>query len=28
MPSDKGDAGLHVLDPDGYPVQFQSNDAA
>jgi len=28
MPSDKGDAGLHVLDPDGYPVQFQSNDGA
>jgi catechol 2,3-dioxygenase-like lactoylglutathione lyase family enzyme len=28
MPTDKGDAGLHVLDPDGYPVQFQSNDAA
>jgi catechol 2,3-dioxygenase-like lactoylglutathione lyase family enzyme len=28
MPSDSGDAGLHVVDPDGYPVQFQSNDAA
>ena len=27
-PTDKGDAGLHVLDPDGYPVQFQSNDTA
>ena len=28
MPSDKGEAGLHVLDPDGYPGQFQSNDGA
>lgn len=28
VPTDKGAAGLHVVDPDGYPVQFQSNDAA
>ena len=28
MPTEEGDAGLHVMDPDGYPVQVSSNDLA
>ncbi len=27
-PSTNADAGLHVLDPDGYPVQLSANDPA